>query len=358
MNHLLETTFYGNPLYDWLIAVIYIFGSYTAAKILYLFTSKIAKKFTSRTKTKIDDIIIDMVEEPLTFGIIIAGFWLGISQLILSENVALYSHKIFYVLITFDISWLSVRLIDALLIEYLQPLVEKSESTLDDQLFPIVRKVIKFTLWSIAVIVGLNNAGYDVGALIAGLGLGGLAFAMAAKDSIANLFGGFTVFLDKPFKVTDRIQIDKFDGTVIEIGIRSTRLKTLEGRIVTIPNARFASEAIINVSLEPALKVVQNLLLTYNTPVEKISEARGIIKKLCSENPNIEDDVTVSFNEFNQTNINLVWIYYIKKGADIFNTKNEINIAVLSKLNETGLNFAYVVHNVYTNPDLSEKNQN
>ena len=90
-----------------------------------------------------------------------------------------------------------------------------------------------------AIILGLNNAGYDVGAIVAGLGIGGLALALAAQDSVKNLFGGFTIFVDKPFKVKDRIKISGFDGAVEEIGIRSTRIRTLDGRMVTIPNSKF-----------------------------------------------------------------------------------------------------------------------
>ena len=93
-------------------------------------------------------------------------------------------------------------------------------------------------IWIIGIIVALNNAGYDVMALIAGLGIGGLALAMAAKDTVANVFGGFTIFTDRPFSMGDRIVISGFDGTVKEIGIRSTRLQTLAGREVSIPNSK------------------------------------------------------------------------------------------------------------------------
>lgn len=105
-------------------------------------------------------------------------------------------------------------------------------------------------------IVALNNAGYDVGALIAGLGIGGLALAMAARDTVSNVFGGFTIFTDRPFTLNDRIKVSGFDGTVDEIGIRSTRLRTLAGTLVTIPNSTFSESAVENVSAEPSRKVV------------------------------------------------------------------------------------------------------
>lgn len=348
MNEILDYIFYNNTVYDWLLALLFILSSYVAAKLIYLIANRFVKRLTVKTKTKIDDLIIDMVQEPLTFGLIVLGFWLAVSNLVLPENVYLYIHKILYVLITFDVSWLLVRLIDSILTEYLHPFVMKSESTLDDHLFPILRKTVKFVLWSIAIIVGLNNAGYDVGALIAGLGLGGLAFAMAAKDTLANLLGGITIFLDKPFKIKDRIQIDTYDGTVSEIGLRSTRLNTLEGRVVTIPNLRFASDIITNVSAEPTLKVVSNIGLTFDTTAQQIEHARNIIKSICLNNPGVEDEIIVSFNEFKASELNLLYIYYIKKESDINEIKNQINIEILRQFNDAGLQFAFPTLTVHS----------
>ena len=136
---------------------------------------------------------------------------------------------------------------------------------MDDQLLPVVRKGLRATIWILGILVALNNAGYNVGALLAGLGIGGLALAMAAKDTVANIFGGVTIFTDKPFKINERIKLGGFDGTITEIGIRSTRLKTLEGRVVTIPNAKFTGGMVENVSMEPSRKVVLNLGLVYDT---------------------------------------------------------------------------------------------
>src|SRR5690606_4696085 len=122
---------------------------------------------------------------------------------------------------------------------------------LDNQVLPIVQKGVRTVIWSIGIIVALNNAGYDVGALIAGLGIGGLALAMAAKETVSNMFGGLMVFTIKTFKIGDRIRINGFDGFVSEISFQVTRMKTLEGRLVTIPNSLFIGNIVENVSAEP-----------------------------------------------------------------------------------------------------------
>ncbi len=341
MSDLLEKTFYGNTITEWLISLLIIVGSFIFAKVLYWISGNILKKLAKKTKTQLDDIIIDMVEEPVVLAVVLAGFWYGLSYLNISDGFAGFWKKAFYVAITFDVSWMVVRLIDAVIVEYLTPLVKKTEGNLDDQLLPIIRKGIKTVVWIIAVVVGLNNAGYDVGALVAGLGLGGLAFAMAAKDSVANLFGGVTVFLDKPFKLNERIQIEGYDGTVVDMGMRSTKLKTLAGRIVTIPNKKFTDTYIENVSIEPNRKTSMTIGLTYDMSEKDIQKGIEILKEIDKKSEYTKEDCVAIFESFGDFSLNILFIYYIKKEKDIWEAMNYTNFEVLAKFNEAKLEFAF-----------------
>ena len=349
MSDFIEKTFYGNTVGEWFIALAIIFGSVLVSKLLYWAISKFVKKLTAKTKTRLDDIIIDMAEEPLAFAVVIIGIWYGLHTLHFPEFVDVWLGHIYYLLIIFNIAWLITRLFDALLEEYLVPLSQKSETDLDDVLLPVARKGVKIAVWVIAVIVGMNNAGYDVGALIAGLGIGGLAFALAAQDTVANLFGGFTIFTDKPFTIGERIKIDGFDGTVAEIGIRSTRIKTLEGRTVTIPNKTFASNPIENVSSEPTRKVVLNLGLTYEMSDAQLQQAMDILQEIATGNQEmIEENTPISFNAFGDFALNILFIYYIRKSADILGTQTKINLEIYKKFNEASLDFAFPTQTLYT----------
>ncbi|MEN8119537.1 MAG: mechanosensitive ion channel family protein [Bacteroidota bacterium] len=352
MNDFVSETFYNNTIGEWAIALVIIVASVIIAKLVYFIISKVVKKFTERSKSKLDDLIVDMIEEPIVFAIIIAGVWYGLNFLNLTEWWENFIGKVYYILIIFNIAWMLNRLFDALVNEYLMPLVEKSDSDLDDQLLPIARKGIKITVWVIAIVVGLNNAGYDIGALLAGLGIGGLALAMAAKDSVANLFGGFTIFTDKPFTIHDRIKADGFDGTVEEIGIRSTRLKTLEGRMVTIPNALFASESIENISSETRRKIALDLGLTYDTSPDSMQEAMDILQEIAKNNKSVDnDDVVTAFTEFGDSAMIIRFVYYIIKGEDIYNTTSAINMEILKKFNENKFDFAFPSQTIYTVKD-------
>lgn len=334
--------FYGNTVGDWAIAMIIIVASILVAKIVFYLIGKFVKRLAKNTKSKLDDIIIDKFEEPIVFLIIILGIWYGLKTLNLSDTISSMILHAYYLLITFNVAWFFSRLLDGLIDEYLVPLVEKSETDFDDQLLPIARRVAKIVIWTLAIIMGLNNAGYEVGAIIAGLGLGGLAFALAAKDSLSHLFGGFVLFTDKPFTINERILTNGFDGVVTEIGIRSTRIRTFDGRQVVIPNADIANASIVNISSEPNRKITVDLGLTYDTSHDSIQKAMDILKQITESNPAVDESKTVTaFTAFNDFSLNIRFIYYIIKGSDVFNTMTEINLAVLEKFNENKLDFAF-----------------
>jgi MscS family membrane protein len=341
--------YYYNTITNWAIAFGVILGAVVIAKVLYLFTGKIIKKITQKTKTKLDDILVDMLEEPVILALILLATWYAIKlNLTFPEEVFNVVNNALHFAIAIMITWLIARTVNALIIEYAVPHTEKSESDFDDQLLPVLQKGLRIVIWTLGIIVALNNAGYNVTTLIAGLGIGGLAFALAAQDTVKNIFGGAMIFLDKPFKLNDRIKINGFDGFVHEIGLRSTRLRTLEGRIVTMPNATFSEEAVENITLEPSRKVVLNLGLTYDTSPEKMEDGIKILREIGADHRDkIEENVLVSFNAYGDFALGLIYIYYILKDSDILNTQTAINLDILKRFNEKGLEFAFPTQTIY-----------
>jgi MscS family membrane protein len=344
----LEQTFYGNTIAQWGLTLLIILGAFVVGKVLYWFTTNVVRRFTARTKTNLDDLIIDMIEEPIVFAVTVAGIWYGMRQLTLPEMADGWIDQGLQFLIVLIITWLIARLLDALYREYLVPLAEKSETDLDDQLLPIVSRGTKLAVWSLGIIVALNNAGYNIGALLAGLGIGGLALAMAAKDTVSNVFGGITIFTDQPFVINERVKVEGFDGVVKEIGMRSTRLETREGRLVTIPNSTFADRPVENVSREPSRRVVLDLGLTYDTSPGQMRQALAIVEQIIEESPDLENKRTVSFNNFGDFALNIHVRYYIRKGADIWPTKSEVSLAIMERFAAAGLEMAFPTQTLYT----------
>ena len=341
-------TFYNNTIGQWAIALLIIVGTVILAKLLYLIIGKFVLTLTKRTKSKLDDIIVEKMKDPVVFLLVLTGIFYAIRTLILPEWAIDVVHKAYYFLLLIDFAWALTRFVDALMIEYLVPIVEKSESDLDDQLLPIVRKSIKILIWVLSIIIGLDNMGYDVGAVIAGLGLGGLAFALAAKDSVSNLFAGFTIFTDKPFKIKDRIQIDGYDGKVEEIGIRSTRVRLLDGRIVTMPNSSLVNDAVTNVTSEPNRKITMDLGLVYDTTYQQMKKAEEILQDIAKNNADVENECVTAFTEFGDFALTIRYIYYINNGGDIFGNMDAMNMEILRRFEEEKLAFAYPTQVVYT----------
>jgi MscS family membrane protein len=336
-----------NSVYDWMVSLIILAGAVIAAKILYWILGTFVKSLASKTKTGLDDILVDKLEEPVVYGIAIIGFYWGFNRLHFTDNVDAFFANVFTIIFILNVTWLIARVVDSIIEEYLVPVVEKSESDFDDQLLPIARKSIKVVLWIMGIIIALSNSGFDVAALIAGLGIGGLALALAAQDTVKNIFGGVMVFIDKPFMIKDRIKVNGMDGFVEEIGVRSTRLRTLEGRLITIPNGQFSDNAVENVTKEPTRKVVINLGLTYDTTPENMEKAMNMLKQIVLDNPKVTDEPLLSFNSWGDFSMGILLIYYIENPDDILSAQSEINLEILKQFNAEGLEFAYPTQMVY-----------
>ncbi len=341
-----EKQFYHNSLGDWGIALLIIIGVVIATKLVIWFIKNVLKKLSAKTETRLDDLLVEMLEEPIIYIFALGGIWFALKRLVFPPDITDYIDKGFWFVVILAATWFIARLLIALIDEYLAPVIEKSDSDLDDQLLPIARKVIKYTIWTLGILIALSNVGFNVGAILAGLGIGGLALAMAAKDTVANIFGGVTIFTDKPFILGDRVKIGSYDGIVQEVGIRSTRIKTLSGTMLTVPNMKFTDGIIENISMEPSRKVTLNLGLTYDTPENKIQLAIDILKDIIANTKGTEENVLVSFNSFGDFSLGILFIYYITKGADILQVQTDVNMQILKRFNENKLNFAFPTQSI------------
>ena len=337
---MLEEVYLYNTLSTWLYAMLFAIGSIILGKLLYWIIQKTLKVYATKTKNSLDLMFIDMVEEPLSLAIVLFGFWFAFDILTLSESVRKFVDSIFYFVIVFNIAWFATRFFDALIEKYVVPRVKESETDLDDVLLPLIRKSIKIAIWTMTIIIGIDNAGYDVTTMITGLGIGGLVFALAAQDMVSNLFGGFVIFSDKPFNLKDRIVIDGYEGYVREIGLRSTRLETLDGRIVTVPNSSVTDNSVLNITKEKGRRIKFYLGLTYDTSVDNIEKAKSILTDIIEKNEHTQDSV-IAFDSFGDFSLNIMVLYWIKKGSPIVSVTDSVNLEILRKFNEAKLDFAF-----------------
>ena len=314
-------------------------------KILHFIIKNVVHKFAAKTETKFDDMLVEAFGAPFIWFISIIGFYYGYTYLNLSEVALKVFSSITHVLVIIGVAWILIRFLDNVIKYYLLPLTTKTKSDLDDHLVPIIRKLVRIFIIIIAGLMILDKFGYNINSILAGLGLGGLAFALAAKDLLANLFGGVAVFTDKPFRIGDRIKIGGFDGTIRKIDLRTTKLKTLDGTQVTIPNAKFADGFIENITREPARKIKFTLGLTYDTKPAQVEKGIQIIKDVLKKNKNVNvKDASVYFDEFADFSLNIKVIYFIDAKGNwetIYTTKHKINHEILTRFNKARLNFAF-----------------
>jgi MscS family membrane protein len=249
------------------------------------------------------------------------------------------------------------RLVDV--IEYyLNRLVGKSETKLDDMLVPIVRKALRVTIAIIAVLlISENILGANVKSLLLSAGVGGIAVALAAKDTIANFFGSITIFTDRPFQMGELVKIGEHRGPVEAVGFRSTRIRTLEGHLVTIPNSVIASTNVENIGKRPFIRRTSNITITYDSGHTKAKRAVEIIKEVLNNVPEVNTDPEkpprVYFSDFNDCSLNIYMSYWVKPADHwLYHQVNEqVNLEIMKRFEAEQIEFAFPTQTLYVKKD-------
>ncbi len=346
LNNLYERTSLPAYFKEWIFFAGSLVALYFIAKLIIWILITLVSKCAKKTKTEYDDKVLKILEKPLLTILLIFSVHISLDFLDFTEPQALIKSKIFFFALTMSIAWVLVRILKTFIDYFIWPRVNETESKFDNQILPLIENFGTYFIWFVALVLALDNAGYNIASLIAGLGLGGLAFALAAKDTLSNIFGGLTIFMDKPFCVKDRIIIENTDGVVKSIGIRSTKVTKLDGRTVTLPNSKFIGNSVENVSSEESRKITLILGLTYATKPEELKEAMDTLKDISSKVYGHEKECVTAFTGFNSYSMDITFIYYIKKEADIFKTQNQTNLLILEEFNKKGFELAFPTQSI------------
>ncbi len=349
MNDFLSYRIYNNEVQEILISLAFILGAIVLGRLVRWFAEKILPKLTAKTETQLDDVLVEVLKAPMLFALTLIGFWIGIKRLSMPVNVMAMIADIYKFLLVISATWFISRAVSTFINVVLKEKVNDECSRMDEHALSLIKKVSSFVIWSIGVITALNNAGVDVGALIAGLGIGGVAIALAAQDTAKNIFAGMMILFDRPFKIGELITIDGTTGYVEDMGIRSTKLRTYSGQLVVIPNYKTADSNLTNITREPSRRIELNVGLTYSTTPEQMRQAMDILRNLPSSVAGIEDKVKVYFTSFGDFSLNITCWYYIKKDSDLFETQSAVNLQVLDEFNAHGLDFAFPTQTLYVN---------
>lgn len=348
-NPFLSITFFGNTLLQYFIFFGILAVSIIVGKIAYYIIKNVVKVLTKKTDTVADDMLIEVTEHPAIFLIFIIGFYIAYKSLTLAPEAEKTFFNIVLVMLIVNITWFFTRLVDGLIKYYFIPFSQRTQTDLDDALIPIVRRLSKIILIFISAIIVLDKFGYNVTSLVAGLGIGGLAIALAAQETLSNVFGGVTILTDKPFSLGDRVKLAGKEGFVKEIGMRSTRIETTDGSELIIPNSSIAKDTIENVTREKERRIRLVIGIVYETSTKKLEKAMQIIKKIIlEEQGTAKDKCDVFFDEFADSSLNIVVTYWITDLTKISEIKSAINFKIKEAFEKEKIEFAYPTRVVYT----------
>ncbi len=341
-----KSKFIGLKAWQWLCLFVLLIIFVAVFYIVKSISSLLLKLFTKSSRLK--KFIADqhnVAKSERIFGLWIAAvvvkYVLPTLQLpprissILTKGIEILA-VIFFVLLILKIV--------AVIFDYFGKLADRTENTMDDQLLPVIRKIVSGIIWIIGIVFVLSNLNVNITALLAGLSIGGLALALAAQDTVKNFFGSVMIFLDKPFQIGDWIHFDDVDGVVEEVGIRSTRIRTFSNSLVYVPNAHLADATIDNLGLRKFRRYKTELGITYDTQPEIINLFVEGIKEIINAHPTTRKDYyEVSLNSFGASSLNI--LLYVFFEADDWSKelrgRHEVMYAIIKLANDIGVRFAF-----------------
>ena len=330
------------PTWKWLALFLSILLGLTLKRIARAILGWIAR-VTDQKKLGWQNQVVSSLERPATW-LLASSLWFASIYLIQFDGKTLWIlTTIVQILFSFSVTWCAYRLVD-ILTTYLAKLAEKTENTLDDHIAPLVGKALRIFVVLFGVLVSLQNLGLNVLSLLAGLGLGGLAFALAAKDTCANLFGSIMIFFDRPFAIGDWIVAGDKEGTVEEIGFRSTRIRTFYNSVVSMPNSNVANMNIDNMGQRRYRRVNTTLGITYDTPPEKIEAFMEGIKNIIKANPATRKDYFhVAFSGYGSSSLNIMLYFFfeVPDWSEELVQRQNVYLEILRLAKKIGVEFAF-----------------
>ena len=289
------------------------------------------------------------------FGILAMAlvWWLFLDWLGLPANVRLVLVVVVRFLAAATGVWAAYRLVD-ILSEMLARKAQSTETKFDDLLVPLVRKSLKIFVTVVGFVFLASVMHINITSLLAGLGLGGLAFALAAKDTVNNLFGSLTVIFDRPFAVGDWIVVSGAEGTVEEVGFRSTRIRTFYNSLITLPNGNLISAVVDNMGSRRYRRVTATLSLTYDTPPEKIDAfCEGVRELICRHPYTRKDYYHVYLNAFSASSLDvMLYAFFEAKDWSIeLREKHRLFNDIIRLAARLGVEFAFPTQTLFINPE-------
>jgi MscS family membrane protein len=349
LDYLLSVELLGLDLWQIVAAIgVMVLGLAIQGLLFNRLVAPLREAFAA-TDTKLDGLFLKKTRRPFNWLVRLLALYLGAWILDLPDSV---DRAVDLAAITFGtllVAWLLFRTIDVL-IHALETYTNQTDSEIDDQLVPIVRRILRFALVTIAILAVIQQWGYNVGSLLAGLGIGGLAFALAARNMLSNWFGALMIFTDRPFQIGEWVETDFGTGAIEEVGLRSTRIRTYDRKQVVVPNSEMTSTAVTNLSARDHRQIHAELGLVYGTTHAQLTQILADIRTLLDEHDEVWDgDWRVFFLEFGDSAL-VVELSCFTEDPDLTDyreLRQELFLEIMRIVEENGSDFAFPTRSVH-----------
>lgn len=354
MEDLLDRVYYHNTVLEYLTALGIIVGGIillTAFKKVFV---RRLEKWADKTSTGIDNFAVKSIEKFALPAFIFFVIYLGINYLTLSSK----AEQVINVAVAVGVTYFALRLVSSLALHLLQSYVRRQERGEEKvkQLGGIML-ILNIVIWVVGIIFLFDNLGYDVGAVIAGLGIGGIAIALAAQNILGDLFNYFVIFFDRPFEIGDFIILDDKLGTVEYVGIKTTRIKSLSGEQLIISNSDLTQSRVHNYKKMQRRRIAFNINVTYPTSMENIKEIPQIIRRAVSTTRGLTID-RAHFKGYIDSSLNFETVYFVE--SPDYNVYMDLNqemfLKIYEEFEQRGIKFAYPTRTVFFSPAQREEN--
>jgi MscS family membrane protein len=339
----METVVFGIKVSEYGLAFLCVLGGFVLRFLVMGFTKHLIH-LSKKTDNQYDDILIEAFKRPVGWVCLLLGIWGALYLLPLPTepiDIDKFVREFMKAAGVAMMVWLAMRLVRGFGLYYEGRAV--AEKTPMAGFIPVGRKSINVFIVIIGGLLIIQNLGYSIASLLAGLGIGGAAIALASRDTIANLFGSFVVFVDRPFHVGDWVEIEGVEGTVEELGLRVTRIRTFSNSQITFPNSKFTTTAIQNWSRMQKRRIKMTIRVAYDTPADKLRAAiAGIREIILSDDLFHHDFFVVNFTEFSAYSLDIyvncftlttVWAEYLQ-------TREDFLLKIKTEFEKLGINFA------------------
>ncbi len=337
----------GTPLWKYVGLFATFVGTYTGYRILMRLLESRWLGTLAENQPELYQSIIRLVRNPLRLLQLTVAVGIGLNYFALPEAADSLVSGLLRALLAATVAFALIKLVDVL-IAFLRPRVAESDSRLDDQLLPLLSGALKAFIFVIVAALILQNSGYNISGLLAGLGLGGLAVALALQPTLANLFAAVTLFVDRPFHVGDGVSVAGVSGSIESIGLRSTRIRTYEGTLVTLPNSAVVNAQIDNLEVRPTRRTSFAIGVSYDTSSEKLKRAVEILRDVMEQHSGTETS-RAHFKSYGESALILDaahWCKYLDYSKYLACIE-EINFEIKRRFEDEGIEMAFPTQTVH-----------